>query len=63
MDTVGTLALDKLVVGAEAERLDRLLFSPVHLIDGIEVFPGDELMALRTAAYPASHLSRAIDPC
>jgi catalase len=60
---VGTLALDQLAVGAEAERIDRLLFSPVHLIEGIEVFPGDELMALRTAAYPASHLSRTTDPC
>ena len=55
---VGTLTLDKLPEGSEAERIDRLVFSPVHLLPEIEVYPGDAVMALRTAAYPASHVSR-----
>jgi hypothetical protein len=40
-------------------RRDRILFSPAHLIEGVGPFPGDEIMAVRTAAYPASHVVRA----
>ena len=56
---VGELHLDRIVTGAEATELERLVFSPTHLVDGVDVYPGDEIMAARAAAYSASHLARA----
>jgi catalase len=56
---IGELRLDRLVAGAEAVELDRLLFSPLHLCEGIEACPGDEILEARAAAYPASHVARA----
>jgi catalase len=55
---VGQLRLDRMVTGEEAGALDRLVFSPTHLVDGVELYPGDEIMAARAAAYPASHIAR-----
>jgi catalase len=59
---VGTLHLDRIVTGAEAAELDLLVFNPTHLVEGVETYPGDEIMAARAAAYPASHVARAGDP-
>jgi catalase len=56
---IGTLMLETVVDDGDTfGRRDRVLFSPAHLIEGVEPFPGDEIMAARTAAYPASHVAR-----
>jgi catalase len=59
--SVGELRLDRVVTGAEADELDRMVFNPTHLVDGVELYPGDEIMAARAAAYSASHVVRAGD--
>ena len=56
--TVGRVSLDTPVPADEAETLDRIVFSPAHLIAGVEPYPGDEIFAARVAAYPASHVYR-----
>jgi catalase len=57
---IGTLVLEKVVDDPDTlRRRDRILFSPAHLIEGVGPFPGDEIMAVRTAAYPASHVARS----
>jgi catalase len=57
-EIVGTLCLYEVLTGDQATERDRYLFSPAHLIEGIDPFPGDEIMTARTAAYPASHVYR-----
>jgi hypothetical protein len=42
----------------EQEALDRLLYSPAHLPEGVEPYPGDQIFTARLAAYPASHVYR-----
>jgi catalase len=59
---VGTLRLDRIIDGPEAIELYRLVFSPTHLVPGVETYPGDELMATRMAAYSASHIARTGRP-
>ena len=54
---LGTLRLDRIIDGPEAIELYRLVFSPTHLVPGVETYPGDELMATRMAAYSASHVA------
>jgi catalase len=56
---VGRLHLDQLITGAEAERLGKIVFSPAHLVAGVEPYPGDEIFAARSGAYPASHVYRS----
>ncbi len=56
---LGTLRLDRMIDGQEAKELYRLVFSPTHLVPGVETYAGDELMAARMAAYSASHVARA----
>jgi catalase len=56
---VGALRLHEIVSGIEEKELEKLVFSPAHLIDGIEPYPGDEIFVARAAAYPASHVIRS----
>jgi catalase len=57
---VGMLELQHVVDDpVVAKEWDGILFSPCHLIEGIEPFPGDEIMTARAAAYPASHVARS----
>lgn len=55
---IGELCLDRTVTD-EAPEDELLLFSPDHLIEGIEPYPGDEMFTARAAVYPASHVFRA----
>jgi catalase len=56
---VGTLELQKVTDPETMKARDGILFSPSHLIEGIEPLPGDEIMTARAAAYPASHVARS----
>jgi len=56
---VGQLRLDRLVSGDEAELLGKIVFSPAHLVAGVEPYPGDEIFVARSGAYPASHVYRS----
>ena len=57
---VGTLEIQGVIDDPETiEARDGILFSPLHLIDGIQPLPGDEIMTARAAAYPASHVARS----
>lgn len=55
---VGTLHLDAGLTGEAQAAADRFLYSPAHLPPGVAPYPGDEIFAARTAAYPASHVYR-----
>jgi catalase len=56
---VGTLTLDRAVEDRDAiRRLDARSYSPLHLGPGIEPHPGDAILSLRAAAYPAAHVVR-----
>jgi catalase len=56
---VAELQLEQIVSGTDATELERMVFSPTHLATGVDVYPDDEIMAARAAAYPASHVARA----
>ena len=57
---VGILELHHVVDDpATMKARDGILFSPTHLIEGIEPLQGDEIMTARAAAYPASHVARS----
>lgn len=58
--SVGRLELERVVDDPDEEMSrDGILFSPLHLIEGIDVLPEDEIITARAAAYPASHVARS----
>jgi catalase len=56
-DPVGDLDLTEII--ADDQELSQMVFSPAHLAEGVEPYPGDEIFLLRSAAYPASHVFRS----
>jgi catalase len=55
-EPAGTLELHGII--EPDEEFSEIVFSPAHLPAGVEPFPGDEVFAMRAAAYPASHAFR-----
>ena len=59
---VGKLHLDRIESGAprRPEFSNGWCSARPHLVEGVDVYPGDEIMAARaTGEYPASHVARA----
>jgi catalase len=57
-EPAGRLHLTRVVRPDEEGDLDRLLYSPAHLPEGVDAYPGDQIFTVRAAAYPASHVYR-----
>lgn len=57
-EPVGRLHLSRIVSPDQEADLDRLVYSPAHLPEGVDPYPGDQIFTARAAAYPASHVYR-----